>query len=177
MSLIQKSNPVGIDKEIQALQSYLYTELTVEEGFSDYQSYERVYKTNKNGNIIPEIFRNKNYVEALLNDKVNLNSFFVIDDNEVINDNVCTVGVSLIFQVDLIKIYPSITNERADEEFRVLIKRLLKVNPYSFKLTGTTTGINNVYSDFNFEIDFKDDMQRFHVVRFDLELNYFIGNC
>jgi hypothetical protein len=174
MSLIQKVNAVGIDAQIQRLQTYIYDSV-IADGWTNYQSYERDYKTKRDGNIIPEIFRNNEYVEVLLDDKRNANSFFLTDDTENI-DEVCTINVSLIFQVNLNNLYASAPH-RADEEFRSEIKKLLYENPFGFTLTGVTTGIDKVYSDLSFPLEYKDDMQQFHVVRFDLELNYNIINC
>ena len=80
------------------------------------------------------------------------------------------------YQAKLDELFTTVTH-RADEELRNMLKMLLKQNPYSFKLTGTTTGIENVYNDLDFNIEYNDDMQQFHVVKFDLEINYNIDNC
>ena len=39
MSLIQKTNPVGLDVKIDSFQSYLYSTL----GFADWQCYPAIY--------------------------------------------------------------------------------------------------------------------------------------
>ena len=175
MSLIQKINAVGIDAQIQNLQSYLYTELTDVEGWTNYESYERAYKNKKNDSTIPEIYIGE-YLEVLFNDKFSATSFFLTEDNETISDNLCSSKISLIYQVQLNKLFPSVPH-RADEELREMLKMLLKKNPYGFDLVGVQVGIDNVYADLDVNIDYTDDMQNFHVVRFDLELNYNITNC
>lgn len=171
----QKTNPDGVDAQIQRLQTYLYDKLALE-GWTLHESYERVYKTKKGEKIIPEAFINNEYQEVLLDDRVNATSFFLVDDTENINDWLSTVMVSLIIEANINNIYPSITH-RADEELRSDVKRLLKLNPYGFKLKKMITGVESVYNSLRMDVKFTDDMSQFHVVRFDLELNYNINNC
>jgi hypothetical protein len=171
----QKTNPDGIDKQIQRLQDYIYTQLGLL-GWSLHESYERIYRTKKGENFIPEAFISNEYKEVLLDDKVNATSFFLIDDTETINQNLSTVTVSFIIEANIKNLYPSITH-RADEEMRSDLKMILKNNPTGFHLKKMITGADNVYQSLRFNIKFTDDMNQFHVVRFDLELNYNINNC
>jgi hypothetical protein len=171
----QKVNPDGVDAQIQRLQSWLYTKLA-NEGWTLHESYERCYKTKRDDKIIPEIFIDNEYRELLLDDKVNVTSFFLVDDNENISDRLCTINIQWIIQANIKNLYPSITH-RADEELRSDLKRLLKLNPYQFRLTGCIQGIESVYDSLKINIKFTDDMNQFHVCRFNLELNYNINNC
>lgn len=171
----QKTNPDGVDKQIQRLQDYLYTALGAE-GWTLHECYERVYKTKKGDRIIPEAFINNEYKEVLLNDNVNATSFFLVDDTETIRQNLSTVTVSWIVEANIKNLFPSITH-RADEEMRSDLKRILKLNPFGFHLSKMITGVESVYNSLRINVKFTDDMNQFHVVRFDLELSYPINNC
>lgn len=175
MSKICKSTPDGIDVQIQRLQTYLYDKLTLE-GWTDHDSYERAYKVKRGDKIIPMIYSGKEYYDLLINDKADATSFFLVSDTEDINDSLCKTTVSWIMQANLQNIYPTIAH-RADEELRSDLKRLLKLNPYGFHLKKVTTGVDSVYDGLDINLKFSDDMNQFHVVRFDLELNYVINNC
>lgn len=166
MATYLKINPVGIDIVIQKLQTSLYSALN----WQKYESYGRAYKNKKSGQTIPEVFiSNKDYREVLLDDKVNASSFFIAGDNITYNE-MATAKVSLIVQCDLLALYAGIAH-RADEEMHEEIIRHIKQNDYA-DFIGITTGIEQVYSDLNIDIKYTDDMQKYHVVKFDFEVIY-----
>jgi hypothetical protein len=168
MALIRKTNPRGIDVAIDKLQNYLFIELDN----ADYQSYPRAYKNTKNnGGVIPENYISENeYQEVFMDDNYSLSSFWLVDDNTTI-DEFATTTVSVIFQVLLDEVYPTITH-RADEEFINEVYNILYNNPYKHELNGVVRGLENVYAEFDTSQVTWDDISEYYVVRFDLEVTY-----
>jgi len=168
MALVSKTDPKGIDISIGKLQNLLFTELDL----LSYESYPRVYK-NPDINVltIPETYiATKDYKEVLFDDKFSLSSFWLVDDNRSI-DEFATTTISVVFQVLLDELYPTVPH-RADEEFIRDIYNILYNNPYDYDLTNVVTGIDNVYSEFDTSQVTWDDMSNFFVCRFDLEVVY-----
>lgn len=175
MAIIRKSNTVGRDKPIDNLQAYLFSKLA----FTNWQSYPRIYKNPKDGTLIPEKYtEGGEYEEVYFDDNVNVSSFFVASD-EVLNDDnfAYSTNISIVFQVDLNKVYPSVTDKRPDELFNNDVSFWLNRNPNGFKFQGFVTGINQVYSGLNIEKPKLDDMSNFHVVRFNLFNPSFDYHC
>jgi len=115
MSLVSKISPVGIDKAIANVQTRLYNYLTLTAEWLNYESYPRAYKNPLGEDTIPEVYVGGNeYEEVLFNDKFNVTSFFLVDDN-VTNNNgpgeeaTYTQGISVIFQANLAALYPSMS--------------------------------------------------------------------
>lgn len=182
MSLIIKDCPRGIDKEIDFLQKKIYENL-IELGWTNYDSYPRAYKNYKAGQLIPEIYiGNKEYSECLFNDKLNATSFFVASDNKKqINPGVYEQGVSIIFQVKLNALYPSILH-RADEEAQEDVISAIIKDQQEIDIDSIKIGVDNVYSEFVFNNDYDKrikitDMSDYHVFRIDLTLNYTNDSC
>ena len=173
MANVIKTNPRGIDYPIQRIQTLLYNDL-IAGGWTSYEAYGRVYKNLKEDKVIPEFATsNKDYKEVLFDDKFNATSFFMVDDKITYNGT-GTANVSLIFQAKIDKLFPTITH-RADEEMHEDIVTSLNHRNFG-KITGITTGIKQVYADLNIDIEGIDDMSGFHVVKFDLIVN-FNYNC
>jgi len=146
----------------------------------NYESYPRAYKNPLGEDTIPEVYVGGNeYEEVLFNDKFNVTSFFLVDDN-VTNNNgpgeeaTYTQGISVIFQANLAALYPSITH-RADAELHDDIFKAF--NSFTTDVQGVSTGLDNVYSDVTVleNIEFTD-MSDFHVVKFNVNIDY-LYNC
>ena len=168
MALILKTIPRGVDIPINSLQNLLYTELDL----LSYESYPRVYKNpDVNGLTMPESYvGNKDYKEVFFDDKFSLTSFWLADDNRSVSE-FTTTTISVVFQVLLDELYPTIPH-RADEEFIRDIYNILYNSPRDYDLTNVITGIDNVYSEFDTSQVTWDDMSNFFVCRFDLEAVY-----
>jgi hypothetical protein len=181
MSLITKIQPYGIDVAINEIQTAIYNFLVDvnKVGWTEYESYPRVYKNKKGDDVLPEFYEGTNdYFEVLFNDKFKVTSFVLVDDvvNSSLNEGerVFTQRVSFIFQGLLDELYPTITH-RADAEMHDDIFRAFDSTEYD--VVSYQTGINNVYSDLTFasllnEKVNLDDMSNFHFVRFDIEVPY-----
>lgn len=184
MALVQRNNPVGVDNVIDALQQYIYTNL-IGAGWTDYECYARANKNQKGDNVIPEVSTDpKNYKEVLFNDKFNATSFFLVADSPDVlyNEGLVVHDVSIIWQVRLDKIYPSITTHRPDEELHVLLTDLLNNTSLIVELDNYQIGVDNVYSDvsigdFGEGNEYLDDLGEFHVVKYNFKVKYDVTSC
>lgn len=184
MALNEKNTPVGLDLEMHKIQTLVYTYLTtnscVKGDYSNYESYNRVYKNETKDGVVAETFLTGNdYKDVFLNDNVGVSSFFIAnDDEDYITPTRKQRTISLIFQINLSKVYPNIPH-RADEEFHNEVSNALAgLKKPSIKL-GAKVGINNVYSEFEVQ-KLKDkfhDMQPYHVFRQDFEVQYDYDCC
>jgi len=172
--LVRKSNCVGIDFEIDKIQSKVYKYLTEKALFTNYQSYPRAYINEHKGLKLPEFsIDKKDYKELLFNDKFYCTSFFVVDDSRNYQAGQhFEVECSLIFQANIKKLYTSVSH-RADEEFNKDCFNALK-NAYSgIEINNMITGIDNVYSDFDIEERLKIvDLSQNHVLKLSFNLKY-----
>jgi hypothetical protein len=172
MALIQKTNPVGLDREIDDFQVYAYAKL----GFSDWVSYPRVYSVlnrNERGLIPAHFDSGIDYTETFSDDRVNISSFFLRSSDVKRVDNGYKCDVSWIMQCDLPSLFPLIPH-RADEELAALVCQAS--NDYAkdtvFQHQSTEYGINNVYREFDKTQVKLDDMSNRHVVRFNYTVLY-----
>lgn len=178
MALVQKIDPVGVDVFIDTIQKNIFNHLTTTAGWTNYESFHRAYKNPSQGNVIPEIYtKDGEYVEVLLNDEFIVTSFFLTDDQKPIGDEIIEQDVSIIFQADIVKLFPSIEH-RADEEFAQDIYIALKDHSFvSFKIKEIITGIKNVYNSINIgalenSVNW-DDISNLHVLKITFTIRYF----
>jgi hypothetical protein len=169
MALVQKIEPKGIDKTIDMLQSYIYSNISWSN--FNYESYPRAYRNFKNTNLIDEVFvGGKDYKEVFFDDRKDCTSYFIADSNVNNNGNgVYRQQVTLIVQINLKKCYPDIQH-RADEEARMELLNVLKKRLKTNEILRITTGMRNVYGEAFRMVDDKTDMQPFHVFSVTLDL-------
>lgn len=170
----QKPNIVGVDVPIQKLQNYLYLKLEAM-GIVNFDMYARCYVVeNDSGKVPVWIYNNKEQEEVLFNDKRNLTAFFLTNNTIKIND-VASTTTSLIFQLKLNKVFPSI-NDRTDENFINIMMGLFNNYPINLKLSQITKGIDNVYREFSKKHISNVDTINYFVCRFDFETTYTYNN-
>ncbi len=180
MAILSKINRDGVDVVIEQLQQYTFPNLL---GFWEagitYTSYPRANKTYRKDDILPIVaLDKKDYRNVLKDDKVEVNSFFLADDNRVYNEETRQFkqNISIIFQCDLVKLYAQ-TN-RADEEFNMDIMRVLrKENLYIVGDITMTEGIDAVYSALTITGELKNivnktDTSQFHVLKVSFDVLY-----
>ncbi len=175
MALIQKTNPVGLDIKIDSFQSYLFTTL----GFASWQCYPAIYSVPSSANsefrgLIPAHFEDGvDYTDVYTNDDYDLSTFFYSEDDESFDKWIGRTTVSLICQVRLDELYPSI-NHRANTEFNTAV--INASNAYSgyetFNLIGVKKKVKEVYKEFVTGQIELTNMQPYYVVRFDYEVYY-----
>lgn len=172
----RKINPVGIDKVIDAFQTYLDALL---QG-ADWVMYPRVYPNPKKAKLnskVPEYFEDLEYYETFMDDNHSMTSFFIVSPNRTQENGLFKTQISLVCQVSrLSDLFPAIQH-RADEEFnRMFVRSFMNYPTSAVEYIGMTTEIQNVYSEFDKEKIRLDDMNEFYVVRFNFnaDFNY---NC
>ena len=175
MAKNQRINPVGVDKAIASFQDYLYSRVKIGGVLvSDWESYDRVYKTPKKGGLVPEFFTGgKDYKGVFYDDNFNLTSFFISADDVDTEEGDAIQEVSLIVQANLKALYPAIAH-RADEELRNLFMSLSQsyYNGDVFTFDDVQMGIDNVYSVF-VKNDIKlEDMSEKHCFRLNFTVRY-----
>lgn len=180
MAIVEKINRKGVDKVIHILQHRTYENLLNfwAEGIT-FTMYPRVNKNFKNDSTIPEIsLDSKNYKETFYDDKVAVNSFFLVDDQSTYqNDNNQIVqDISIIFQADLVKLYGDA--ERVDEVFNSDVLQVFKnVKRFIYSDIQRITGFDSVYSDFTLNSDLREkiqfsDISNRHILRLDFSIRY-----
>jgi hypothetical protein len=180
MAIVEKINRKGVDKVIHVLQQRTYENLL---GFwvdgITFTMYPRANKNFKNNSTIPEIsLDSKNYKETFYDDKVAVNSFFLVDDQSTYqNDNNQIVqDISIIFQADLVKLYGDA--ERVDEVFNSDVLQVFKnVKRFIYSDIERITGFDSVYSDFTLNADLREkiqfsDISNRHILRLDFSIRY-----
>ena len=170
----RKDTPVELDVEIDRLQLKMYNYLTNTVGWEFYNSFPRAYALRRKGEIIPEFYKGDGeYQEVLTNDKCNVNSFFLADETRDLEGNYITQNISIIFQSNINKLYPTIPH-RADEEMHKDVLSAIKKANYINQVNTLVTGVENVYSALSLNLDEEslNDISDYHVVKVDLTINY-----
>ena len=171
MALIRKTNPVALDKQIDLFQNDMWTAL----GFSDWESFHRVYGVPHGNGLIPEPFLvdGEYNGDVFHNDNVTITSFFYASDSRTVEDGLTSVEVAWIFSMNLEELYPLITLHRADEEFNNAVQNALIVSGWDeFELIRIDNGVDNVYREFITDQIKFTDMSEMNVVRFDFTVQY-----
>lgn len=185
MSTVLKTNPVGIDTIVNKIQPILFTELTTNFGWSDYEVYHRIYLNPKDGQVLPERYTDEgNYEEVLFDDTFNATSFFVMGGEAIRQDNNRFLQkMSIVFQMQLDKLYTSISH-RADEEAKQdIILALIQVRiKVPFDVTRIIMGVDEVYRDLSLSGEYKkrvklDDLSFFNVLKVDLDIEFNYNKC
>ena len=175
MALLLKVDPVGIDRPIDKIQQALYTGLVTNGTWTMYESYHRAYKNETKDGIVPEIFTGKkDYKDAFTDDGFTATSFFLIPDEVgVLEGSKFQAEISIIFQVDLAKLYPNAPDSRRfDEEMHNEILNILNDLDANFTDVDYVTSLDSVYAGLDTSKIKWNDLQPYHVVRFTVTANY-----
>lgn len=178
-----RTKPTGVDIHIQKLQSFLYAQTKALWSLSDddFDGYGRVYKNQTADGIIPEAYiSDREYRDTLFDDRKKAISFFGVGDNISYNGATATAQIFVIYLVNLGQIKGG-DQQRADEEARVDIQKLLQPGRYGTQIVSFETGIDAVFREFSGFRKDKGmkyrDLQPFHVFRVNLSLAYNILDC
>ena len=174
MALVTKTDPTGIDKAIDRIQKALYTGLVTNGTWTIYESYNRSYQQESSKGIQAEAFTSVNdYKDVFFDDKKNASSFFVVDNDRPVSDGTeYTTEIGIIFQVKLNRLIDSTITHRTDEEVHHQVANILEDVGFGYENLGLQTSIDLVYAEFDTEQLTYDDMQPFHVFRFNMNVNY-----
>lgn len=164
------TTPHNIDALIQEIQTVLYNELIVLWQTDKLDAYGRVYKNEKSGVIIPEVFTNSDYKEVFYN---NQSCFFFIDeDNHPLEDqdHEFTTNVKIVFMLNLSDLKTA--TERVDADVKKDVLKILVANDGHFDVKGYEKGIDNVLSGFDTTKLKGQDMQPLHVFAIETAYSY-----
>lgn len=174
--LIQKLNPVGADKNIQAFQKMLHDQLLAKWGLTTekFHSYGRVYKNQRaNGMYVPEWYEGENNYKEVHFDDIPVYSFFGVADRSEFNESQHLIDAYLVFRVDLSKVRPLITH-RADEEIHADIQDIIRRDFHGFEYKSMETGVRAAFKEYSKWVESNqfNDMHPWHICRFNLSLKY-----
>ena len=157
----------GIDVPIARLNAIFSSDLWVSP--LTYTQYGRIDRIVKNDGIIPMAYdaTMKKYIDVLLNGKIDALSFFDVQPIEPYSGNF-TSTVWICFGVNLEKLYPLVTTERATEYAHE--DALKQIKKTQFKVTGLVRDYT-AFSDYNL-VKTGDDMNQYHLFRFNTEVKY-----
>lgn len=128
MAIYLKTTPVGIDKQIQRMQQYLYDKIVANWG-CEVEAYGRAYVDTDKESVKPKAYiGNGEYKELLTDDIIKGVHFFFIEGNAVPLSHTChsTNDVDLILIVDGLTNVKSNIDHYADEEIKEDVKSWLK---------------------------------------------------
>lgn len=128
MAIYLKTTPVGIDKQIQRMQQYLYDKIVANWGCS-VEAYGRAYVDDDKDSVKPRIYlESGEYKELLTDDTISGVHFFFIEKNAEVLSHTChsTNDVDLIFIVDDLTKVKSSIDHYADEEIKEDVKNWVK---------------------------------------------------
>jgi hypothetical protein len=178
MTLITKEDPKGIDWVLDKIQRSLYNNLTNIYGWTNYNSYPRVYLNpiNKDSSLLlPEVYTgSKEYKEMYFDDRYYAESYVVTPPMQTAIDptGMFESDVWLIFQVNLGKMYPTIAGRADENAHRDVMLSLDRIgHEFDFK-SGIITTVDQVYQGLYVDKVRLTDMQNCHVFRINLKINY-----
>ena len=170
------SNPVGIDKEIQAIQQYLYDNLLVSWGAFD--GYGRAYKNRKDLGFVAEVYKAKNeYLRASYDDSLNKKGimFFLESQDHTSGDGFkFKARVKICFMVNLEEI--GLTAERSDVVAQNEVAGFLNEHPTNqFSVTGIEKTVRNIFNGYEYtDIELETDMHPLHSFAIIGDLEYYL---
>lgn len=170
------TDPVGLNYYIQRLQTAIYTDLMKKWPTVKWDCYGRAYRNFGNGGPKAEVFKigsQKEYIDPLTNDKVDIVSFF--GTSTMIQDRTRqNVKVHLLVFCNLKKLNPALVF-RSDEEVKTAFLKVIGKCLYGFHLDSTETGIDNVLKEYRGSVaslKANADMQPWHCFRLNFSLSY-----
>jgi hypothetical protein len=189
VSAFSKTSPIGVDIRIQRHQLFLYPALQQLWGLADadWNSYGRAYRNQTEDGYTPEVFigignqeGKSDYQEVLFDDNLKALSFYGMEDAGRYDKANATVGVFLIFMVNLLELKPAVT-WRADEEVRNDVEKLCQIDRYGMGLTGFSTGFDQVFKEYSgwrktTGIKYRDQHPT-HCFRLNFNLLFDINEC
>lgn len=170
------TNPIGIDKEIQDIQSYLYD--TLSPTWGDFDAYGRAYKNRKGLGFVPEVYKgNDEYVQAYYDDSENSRGImFFIDfiDHTTEDGFKFKARTKICFMLNLEKI--GYATQRQDSLVHNLVVSALNNNPITnFKITGIEKTVRNVFYGYTYtHVELETDMHPLHTFAIIGELEYYL---
>jgi len=169
MTVYKKNNAVGIDRPINELIDILDYYLNTKLKWGVY-IYHKIYKNEQKKGVlpVPQAFKSGiDYQPIFVNDTINGEVGFIVDDTRIVNEGLVTVQVFVTFSLNIEKLgLESLSRE--DELVMMYAKKSLS-DYYPDLLT---TRIKNVYAGFNTDKIIYADMHPFINFSYRISLNY-----
>lgn len=165
----------NIDTEIQQLQTKLYENLVGVWNTSSIDAYGRVYKNERSGKTIPEVYDAtlRNYKDVFYNGQSCF--FFVDNDNHSTDEeHEFTAKVKICFMLKLDDLKTA--SERVDADVKRDVVSIIRDHGHSFTITGYLKTIDTVFREFDTASIKHNDMQPLHVFAIEGNLNYVIND-
>jgi hypothetical protein len=154
----------GIDVEINRIKTYMSAKLWTDKTVT---FNGRIFRNVKNGETNPETFVNGiDYTDVLLDDTKDAICFFDVQPTETFEGNF-TADVWVCFAVNLARLYPSITTERATEYAH---EDVVKVVRRMCDITGLVRGYP-AFSDYS-RVKEIDNFHPFYLFRLNTKIKY-----
>jgi hypothetical protein len=180
--LITKVNPVGLDVQVQKLQSFLFPRLLSKWGIvaEQYKSHGLVFRNKKDNQYIAEAYiGNNEYKEVYWDDTLTVVSWFGRSSITTF-DKLNKTSVHLVFFVNLKKLKPLIAH-RADEEVRNDVQKIFGNTQFGFSYESCELWLENVLREYpgsrREERLNAVDMHPIHCFRINLSILYGTNIC
>lgn len=169
MTIYLKSNSIGLDESINEVIETLDYELNTKRSWN-IDIYGKLYKKEIKKSKLPiavSFKSNIDYEPVFVNDKVNGEIGFIVEDKREILDGLVKTNCNVTFSLNIEKIF-GISTQREDESIMLIAKMAL--SDYSPDIL--ITGIKNVYNGFDTEKIIYSDMQPYLNFSYRIKLNY-----
>lgn len=174
------ANPIGVDKVINRLQTFIYDQIILKTSWNPIQAYGRVYKNKIEGGIIPQFYKGEGEYQkdVFITDKAGNvgNIFFSLEDkHKYLNVAEFSVETKIIFMLNLKLIYNDSDQRQDSKAQRELFNIVNKKN--QFTITRLETGLETVLKGFDLTGVKKVDLEPLHIFAFVGDLKYNINKC
>jgi len=175
--LLDIDKPIyGIDVPIQEMLEKLYDTLAEKWGTEKLDGYGRVYKNERDGELIPEVWKTdeNQYKPALYNDQ---SSFFFVDSDRQKSDGYGnSTEIDIIFMLNLEQLFEK-EKQRMDERVYIDAMQVLRESFEGvFEIETHFKGLETVFKRHGFSTKNieQNDFQPYHVFSIGGTLEYFI---
>lgn len=168
------TNPKGIDKEIQKIQTAIYEKI----GWEKMEMFGRVHRNpSKEKGLLPEAYKGGNEFQDVYTNDLNNATVCFLDDtvHKADGHGYYTAEVKIVFSVNL-KAINSSALHRTDTEVQIEALKIVEKHKI-FKATGIEKGIDTIFKGFDTSKIKLSDMQPFHMFAIVGDLKYRIINC
>lgn len=159
----------GVDIPIARLNTLLTNKLWTDK---TYTKYGRIYRNEHEDGVHPEAFdaNSEDYTDVLHDDALDALSFVDIQPEEELGGSLFVADAWICFAVNLKKLYPLVTTERATEYAHQ--DALIQIKKSNFKVSGLVRGFA-AFSDYVLARP-EDSMNELYYFRFNTEIKYSI---
>lgn len=173
-----RTEVIGIDFEIQDLQTVLYDSL-ISLWVDNIDGYGRAYKNTKNDKVLYEYYLGKDeYLSIYHDDQKAATMFFADNEIHTTEDGIVYLAeVKCIFMVDLGRIFPNDV-ERSDSKAHKHVTQIIHENYQGeFTIKSIDKGLDAVFRGVDTESIKFSDINPYHVFSVVIDLSYYLNNC